>query len=324
MSRLTAFAEFMNAYESYALLGHINPDGDSIGSTAALALILEKMGKRVFVCLPGGIPGLYRNFPCSAAVIPDTNYPFEPEAVVSLDISDEKRMDINYALYMRSAHRAMLDHHETNPGDGDTVLIDGKAAATGELVTELIEEMGQELTREAAMWLYIAMCTDSGRFGFACTRPQTLRMTAKCLEAGIDVDKITTELYRVRSEGRTRLLGAALNRLTLSRDGKICCSFVDTADMASCRAQHDDKEGIVNYLAEIRGVEAGFLAEAQTDGSTKFSLRSKGDFDVAAICRELGGGGHINAAGVTLHEPLAKAMRTVYEAIEKKMSEREA
>ena len=190
-------------------------------------------------------------------------------------------------------------------------MVDGAAAATGELAVELIAELGVELTEEMATWLFIAICTDCGRFGYSSTRAQTMEAAAACLRAGIDLDGVTRELYRTRSEGRTRLLGMALNGLEMDGSGRMCWARLTEDMFRRAGALREDNEGIVNYLLEIRGVQFACLAE-ERGSQTKFSLRSKLPLDVAeAVAVPLGGGGHACAAGVTLNLPLEEALARV-------------
>ena len=311
MPRMTELAKFLRANDDYAVLGHINPDGDAAGSCIALALALRALGKRAFVYLPGGLPKMFRAFHASVEVASDERLPFEPRTGLSVDVSEPERLGAGGAIFARCAHRAMLDHHATNPGFGEVYLVDGEAAASGELAVELIAELGVALTAEMATWLYIAICTDSGRFSFSNTRPETMEAAAACLRAGIDQDGITRELYRTRSEGRTRLLGLALSGLELDADKRMCWTRLTRETFARAGALREDGEGIVNYLLEIRGVQFACLAE-ELEGQTKFSLRSKAPLDVAAeVAVPLGGGGHCRAAGVTLKLPLEEALAAV-------------
>ena len=311
MGRMTELANFLRAHDDYAVFGHISPDGDTAGSCIGIALALQALGKRVEVCLPEGMPEMYKNFACTLEIIPDAKLPFPPKTGLAVDVSELPRLGGNEALYASCEHTATLDHHATNPGFGEVCIVDGGAAATGELAVELIEELGVELTREMATWLYIAISTDSGRFGYTSTRAETMEAGAACLRAGIDVDGIVRELYRTRSEGRTRLLGLVLAGLEMDEKKEMCWARATEQMFRDANALHEDKEGIVNYLVEIRGVRFACLAE-QRGNSTKFSLRSNPPLDVAAdVAVPLGGGGHACAAGITLALPMEEALEKV-------------
>ena len=311
MSRMTELANFLKEHDDYAVLGHISPDGDTAGSCIGLALALQALGKRAAVCLPGGLPEMYKVFDCTVEIVPDAKPSFTPKTAFSVDVSEQARLGNGGGLFASCEHTAMLDHHETNPGFGEVYFIDGDAAATGELAVELIRELGVALSLEMATWCYIAISTDSGRFGYASTRAETMEAGAACLRAGIDVDGIVAELYRTRSEGRTRLLGLVLAGLELDEKKEMCWARATNDMFAQANALREDNEGIVNYLVEMRGVRFACLAEQRGD-ATKFSLRSKPPFDVAEeVAVPLGGGGHACAAGVTLELPMEEALRKV-------------
>lgn len=317
MNRMTELATFLRAHDDYALFGHVNPDGDAAGSCIALALALQKLGKRAFVYLPGGLPEMYAIFDHTVEVTSGENLPFAPQTGFAVDVSEPHRLGDGRALFEACAHRAVLDHHATNPGFGEVCVVDGDAAACGELAVALIRALGVEMDQEMAQWLYIALATDSGRFGYSSTRAETLEAAADCLRAGADVDGITQQLYRTRSEGRTRLLGLVLAGLEMNADRTMCWARLTDDMLSRAHALREDNEGVVNYLLEIRGVQFACLAEERGSSQTKFSLRSKGRVDVAAdVAVPLGGGGHACAAGVTLNLPMEEALQTVLRTAE--------
>lgn len=312
MNRLNDLAAFLKAHDDYAVLGHINPDGDTSGSCIALCLALKALGKRAFVYLPGGLAKMYTCFDCSVEIVSGKEFPYQPKTAFSVDVSDIHRLGDGREIFEACEHRAVIDHHETNIGFGEVCFVDGHAASCGELAVELIRELGVELTAEMATWLYVAICTDCGRFGFSSTRPETMEAAADCLRAGIDVDRIHRELYRTRSEGRTRLLGLVLSGLEMNEEKTMAWARLTDDMLQKAHALREDNEGVVNYLVEIEGVQFACLAEERGENVTKFSLRSKPGFDAAAnVAVPLGGGGHACAAGVTLNMPMEEALETV-------------
>lgn len=314
MNSLNELAAYLKAHDNYAVLGHISPDGDTSGSCIALCLALKALGKRAFVFLPGGLAKMYACFDRGIEIVSGRELPFQPETAFSVDVSEPHRLGDSREIFDSCAHRAMIDHHATNPGFGDVYFVDGYAASCGELAVALIAQLGVELTPEMATWLYVAICTDCGRFGFSSTRPETMEAAADCLRAGIDVDAIHMQLYRTRSEGRTRLLGLVLSGLEMNEEKTMCWARLTDAMLEKAHALREDNEGAVNYLLEIEGVQFACLAEERGSDTTKFSLRSKPPFDVAAnVAVPLGGGGHACAAGVTLNLPMEDALSAVLE-----------
>ena len=318
---IAEIANWLKARDDFALFGHVSPDGDAAGSCIATALMLNALGKRAFVVLPGGLPGMYSGFDCSVNLVKaGEKAPFAPKTAISIDVSERARLGDGEALFASCAESAMLDHHATNPGFGDVYFIDSEAAACGEIIVKLIEAAGCTLTREMAQWLFIAISTDSGHFSFSNTRPETLEAAAKTLKAGIDVSKITEKLYRSRTKARTQLLGVVLSGLQTSADGRMAWAKLTRAMLETTGARREDAEGIVNYLNEIGGVEFACLAE-EREGGTKFSLRAKGELDVAKqVAIPFGGGGHAKAAGCTLELPIDSALESVLKQAEKALN----
>lgn len=316
-------AEWLKAHDDFVVIGHVFPDGDASGSTMAVMMALRALGKRAFVCLPGGMPKMFSRYPQAAeAIRPDEAIPFEPKTAFVLDVSEEKRMGDAAALYNCCKAHAMMDHHGTNPGFGEIWHVDADRIATGELVTELMAELGVELTKDMATWLFIAISTDSGHFRFEGTAPSTMYATAKLIEAGIDLAGISRELWNTRTKSRTHLMGVVLSELEVSSDGKMAWARLTDDMLVRCGAIREDNEGIVNYLLEIEGVEFAALAE-QRGEATKFSLRSKLWLDVAEdVARPFGGGGHSRAAGCTLNLPMEEALNRVLECAQRALEKR--
>ena len=228
---IDALAEWLRAHDDFVLIGHVNADGDATGSCMAVMLALRSMGKRAFVCLPGGIPKMFARYPSAGEVVsPEDALPFAPKAAFALDVSEKPRMAGAEAVFDGCADSAVLDHHATNPGFGDVCVVDGDRIATGELALELIDSLGVKLNREIATWLYIAISTDSGHFSFEGTRSTTMAAAGRLIDAGVDVPRLTRELYHTRSKGRTQLLGVVLAGLEVSGDGKMAWARL-TEDM---------------------------------------------------------------------------------------------
>lgn len=307
-------ASWLKEKDDIALIGHVFPDGDTTGSCLAIWHALRAMGKRAVVCLPGGIANMYKGLPGADEVICcGEDMPFEPKTAFAVDVSEMPRMgEAGVKLFKSCENRAVLDHHSTNTGFGELFVLDGEAAAAGEMVVALIRALGVELTRDMAACLFVAISTDCGNFNYSNTRPETFIAAADCVEAGADVEKITRRLYRTRTKGRTHLLGLVLAGLEVSEDGKMAWARLTKDMLKQANALREDNEGIVNYLLEIEGVIFACLAEEREENVTKFSLRSVAPLDVAGnVAVPLGGGGHDRAAGCTLNMGMEAALEKV-------------
>ena len=304
-------AGWLRERDDFVILGHIHPDGDAAGATLGLWHVLTGMGKRAVVCLPGGMTQIYADLP-GAQAIRDTGValPFVPRTALAVDVSDTGRLgEAGRALFEKCPEQGVIDHHSTNAGFGQVMLLDPRAAAAGELAVEVVEAMHLKLQPEAAWCLFVAISTDTGHFSFSNTRPRTFGAAAACAAAGIDIDAITTRLYRTRSLPRTKLLGLVLADMQISPDGKIAWARLTEAMLEEAHATAADNEGIINYLQEISGVTFAILAQ-QRGSQTKLSLRSRAPMDVArAIALPMGGGGHACASGATVDMPLEQALQ---------------
>lgn len=313
-AKIKAVAQWLREQDDIAILTHISPDGDALGSTLALMHALHAMGKRAFVCNQHTVPDFLRLLPgCEEVVTPDA-LPFPPRAILSVDSAEPKRLGTAAELITENLPIAMIDHHETNTADFETAFVDGEASAAGSMVYEVLSELGAEITKDIATCLYVAISTDTGNFSFSCTTPEALVTVSECLKAGLDIADLSFRLFRMKSAARTRLLGRVLNGIEYLADGKLALLRVTFRDLEACGASSADTDGIVNFGIDTEGAEVAILATEKADG-TKFSLRSRGSLNVAQAVKALGGGGHAQAAGVTLPQQMNEAVPMVLSAV---------
>lgn len=294
-----AIADFIRDNDDIAVITHIRPDGDAYGSALCMLEAIRALGKRAFPACSDPVEEKYTFLPDSGDFANALNLPFQPKAVLTVDVSDVKRMGDFENVFFACENRACLDHHATNPGFGDVSYIDGTAAAAGEMVIEVIRELGLSITADMAVNAYTAISTDTGNFSFSSTTGNTYRCAAVCVDAGADVESLTRTLYRTRSIPKTRLLGYALDRIELYENGLVAAIRLNDAVFEKMGATRADANSIVNYLNEIEGVRVGILADEMKEG-VKFSFRAGVGADVAKIAKQFGGGGHIAAAGATV------------------------
>lgn len=313
LKKTKAIAEWLKSHDDIAIVTHIMPDGDALGSSLALMHALNQMGKRAFVCDRDEVPGHLKMLPGWETVVMPDALPYPPQAVISVDCADEGRMGTAGALMEGDITKAVIDHHETNKTEIVPALVDGEEAASGVLVLDVIRELGTEITPEIALCLYVAISTDTGNFSFSNTTPEALTAVAECLKAGVDVAEMSFQLFRMKSQGRTKLLGRALNGMEYLENGQIALIRLRRSDFAECGAMDSDTEGIVNFGIDTAGAEVAILAVERV-GSTKFSLRTRERVNAAQVAATMGGGGHARAAGVTLQLPLNEAVAQVLAA----------
>lgn len=305
--------------DNFMLCTHVNPDGDAIGSLLAAGRLLERMGKRCTMVSMHGVPDKMRYLAGAERVLtPDQAADMVFDAALAVDVADERRMGDALVLYRKAPVTLQIDHHPTNPGYADHNVIDGSAAATGEMIVALYEALGVPLDKEAADMLYCAINTDTGNFCFNSVRPYTFECMEKLMAAGLDLAENARRLFMTKSCAHAAALGKALSTLTYFAGGRATYMYLSKEDKLACNAKDEDLHGIVNYGLYLDGVEMTFMAD-EVDGGWKYSLRALPGGDVSDIAMMLGGGGHKLAAGCTVNAPLEETACTIMAAMEKKL-----
>ena len=294
--------QWKNALESaqrIALVCHVSPDMDTLGSAVGLRYILENMGKTVAVYAQDVVAPRFMFLEGMSEVrLPDEEV---YDLCVAVDVSDAARMGTAKTVFDRAKATAMIDHHPTTVPFAPAYVLDAKAAATAQILVELCGQFGWEIPEKAAMCLWAGISTDSGNFSFDSVTAQTFRAAAVCVEKGAKPGIITEKLYRTSTEGHVRLMGRVLNGLKLYENGQICLIAYTPDDLADCNADQEDSSGIINAALEIESVK--MVAQLSLrDGCVKVSMRAKAPYDVAAVAKQYGGGGHVRAAGCSLHD----------------------
>lgn len=209
----------------------------------------------------------------------------------------------------------VVDHHMTNEGFGDISLVDSAAAATGEIVYELLGLLGWEIDPDIAMCLHTALVTDTGRFTYSNTTPETLRIAATLLEAGAQPSEIGRHVYEETPFGYLKVSSAALSRAALDEERAVVTSVVTDEDLRQAGIGWGDIDGLIDTLRLAEEADVAALAKVHHDGRVKVSLRSRGATDVGSLAAKMGGGGHRLAAGFTAerdpHELLDEVVRMV-------------
>ncbi len=290
-------AQALGASAEAIVCAHVDPDGDAVGSVLGLSLALESLGIRVQrvtaddLPAPDGyafLPGFERFVAATETDACDT--------FVALDTPQASRLGAAVPLAERCGRLLVLDHHPDAVEFGDTNLLDAHAAAVGQIVWRLLPSMGVTPDAEIATCLYVALVTDTGRFQYSNTTPAALNDGAAMVESGADVAEVYRRLFESRSQEALVLTGRVLSRISLANGGRVAWAWLDATDLAETGAGLEDTENLVDAVRTVSGVDVVFLVKTGADGS-KVSLRAKGSFDVGAVARELGGGGHRAAAG---------------------------
>jgi bifunctional oligoribonuclease and PAP phosphatase NrnA len=282
--------------KTFLIAGHVNPEGDAIGSAVALALALREMGKKAEVINRDPLPRQLA-FLSFEGVFSRRAAVTEPvEVLVVVDCADLKRTGFFEGGPLPIDLLVNIDHHVTNPGFGDVNWVVPEATATGEMIYDLLKEMKIPMTPGIATALYTALLSDTGAFRYANTNEKSLRIGAELIEKGADPALIARGLFEIIRPEKLKLLGDVLTHMELSDDKKVAWVEVTQAQMEKTNTIEADTEDFIDYPRLIRGVEAAVFFREVTPRQFKISLRSEGKVDVSALAQQWGGGGHRNAA----------------------------
>lgn len=283
------------------VLCHARPDGDALGSLAALARSAAGAGKTVHSLVPDAVPERYEFlFPDGLPLGPDAFAALarRAEAVVVLDTSALAQLDgLGDVLREVREKVIVIDHHATADDVGGVYWQDTSAAAAGVMVGELIEALGWPLDDRTAESLVTALVTDTGWLRFANTDARCLRAVARWGDGRVRMDKLYQRLYQCDRLERLRLLTRVLEGLELHSDGRLAVMAVRADDFVRTGARPDETENLVNEALRMGSVETALLLVEQP-GVVRVSLRSRDAVDVAAVAGQFGGGGHPRAAGL--------------------------
>ncbi len=319
MSRETELAEAaaaIAAADSLSLACHVGPDGDALGSMMGLALAARDAGKAVVTSFgsPFLIPDNLSFLPTHGLVAPG-EVPDEPEVMVVLDAGSADRLGELAHNAKNAGTLIVLDHHVTNEGFGDIAVVDGQAAATAELVIELLEILDWPMTEEIATCLMTAIVTDTGRFQYSATKPSTFRAAADLVTAGADTDFIGQQVYEQAPFGYLHAAGAAMSRAKLNAEAGVVSTVLTAEDLDAAGIDWGDVDNLINTIRLAVEADVAVLAKVHEDDRVKLSLRSRGETDVGAIAAAFGGGGHRLASGATVSMTAEDAIEAVVEKV---------
>lgn len=282
---------------SVAILGHISEDADSIGSSLAMKRALEKLGKRAVIYYSAKLEHRLSFIDADGVYFDTTAEKFD--LCLCLDCGDYGRLGKRSAIFEAAEHTASIDHHVTNTNFAEANYVVADAAATGEILYGVIGALGVELDKEIAEYLFIAIASDSGSFKYSNVSPQTMRITAKLLEQGIDNAYISRLLFDTETETAMHFKGYIMSRVRTYFGGKLAMISVTKAEFEQFGIDERDTGDIVNIARMIEGAELA-VSVRETEERIKLSFRSNGKHDVGALALKFGGGGHAMASGASL------------------------
>ncbi|HEX2239777.1 MAG TPA: bifunctional oligoribonuclease/PAP phosphatase NrnA [Actinomycetota bacterium] len=282
-----------------ALACHINPDGDALGSLLGAALGLRQLGKRVYPtwgAAPVKIPFGYSFLPGAAMLVQPDKLPIA-DTFLALDCGAGDRLGAVETQARACRTLINVDHHPGNDEFGQLNIVVTTASSTSELVAWLLRDLGVQLDRDIATCLYAGIVTDTGRFQYANSTPDTLRLAADLLACGVDAPAIAQEVFESSPFGYLKLVGHVLERAKLFEGERFVYSWITLSDLEETGVAMDETEKLIDLIRSTRAADVAALFKQQPDGAYRVSMRSKGPRSVGAIARKHGGGGHELAAG---------------------------
>ncbi len=302
---LAAIAEVLVSAQEVLIFPHILMDGDAMGSAVALCAALRNLGKDAWIVVEDKIP--------EYLAFMDRGYTLDikewgqlerrtHEVCLCIDCNDVSRFPKRADLFRQGTTKICIDHHVTDSAVGDISYIDPEAAATGEIVFDLLLEMGVLVTKEIAGAIFAAITTDTGKFQYSNTTAHSHEVVIALYDSGFNATRVSNELYENQRPERMKLHGALMEEMEIFADGAGVIAVLTQDMLRRCGALMEDSEGAIGNLRSIHGVEIAVLLKETEEGEIKASFRSKNRGDVAAICRKFHGGGHLRAAGCTLRD----------------------
>ncbi len=300
-------AEKLMGSDNFLITAHVNPDGDAVGSTLALAAFLRGRGKKAEVWIDDKLPKNLTFLPGYSDIIrPEEGRKTNAKLLVILDTTVDRIGAVADAA--KGLPVLNIDHHISNEGTVD-FLYNDRRAATAEMIFEIIDHLGGDFPEEIAIPLYTGLATDTGFFKYSNTRPETMMAAARLLKAGVRPEKVS-EALEEKPEALVRGQAAALQTMELSYGGRVAGLYLDRELATSL----ETTDGFIDFVRIIEGVDVAVLIKCMDENFCRVSLRSKGA-DVSKVAVKFGGGGHIRAVGFSVKKPLAEAKKEVLEAL---------
>ena len=303
-------AGFLLSYDNFAILTHRLPDGDTIGSAAALCRGLRMLGKTAYILEPPESAGY-----CDFLLAGLTEAEVRPgDTLVAVDVAEKHMLPKAFAEFAdRIALR--IDHHAAGTPYASEELVDGASASCAELVWDVLAILGLTMDQKIAEAVYVGISTDTGCFRFANTTVHTFMTAAVCTQAGADIATMNRFLFENNSLAKLRLQSWMTEHMELFGNGELALVAIPRAVEELLEVTEADLGNISNFARSIEGVCMAATLRQTKDGRTKISVRGIPGYDAAAVCAKFGGGGHKGAAGATTSLPLEEAAKAVKAAM---------
>ncbi len=308
-------AAVIEAGKRFLLAAHINPDGDAIGSSLALALALEKMGKDVVVYNRDTVPFQFAGMASAGRIVNTLEGEAPFDAAFVLDCAELERVGVGFFDMVNTDIWVNIDHHLTNKTFADYSVIDSSACSTGYLVYQLLKVLEIEIDLDIAENIYTTILFDTGSFHYSNATSEAFSAAGDMIALGVSAWGVANKVFENQPQGRVQLLSHVLNTLKLEGSGEIASVMVTKEMMKETGTGPEATDGFVNYPRSIEGVKVAFLIRETGKDEYKISYRSKGLVNVAEAAQTFGGGGHRNAAGCVINGDIASVSSKAVDAL---------
>ena len=303
-------AEFLLKNDNYAILTHRRPDGDTLGSSAALCRILRNMGKTAHLIRNAEISDrfawLHEGLTKEEAGETDT--------LITVDVASPGMLPADFQKYLdRIALR--IDHHASATSFTENELVDSSMGACAEIIFDLLQELWQEFDPAIADAIYVGTSTDTGCFRFANTTSHTFVTAAACAAAGARVYELNQTLFETNTLGRLKIQSWIVEHMDIFAEGKLAVVAIPKAVEEAIGVTEDDMDNISSFPRTISGVCMAATLRENKDGEVKLSVRAIPGYDATIVTGKFGGGGHKGAAGASMKLSLEEAAKAVKAAM---------
>lgn len=302
--------------KTVGIAGHINPDGDCVGSCLAMYNYIKEYFPQIDVNLYlEPIPNIFKFMKRSEEIKNECDDEQVFDLFIALDCGDESRLGESRKYLEAAKHTICIDHHISNKSYGEHNYVVPEASSACELVFDLISY--DRITKEIAECLYTGMVHDTGVFRYSCTSRKTMEVAGKLMELGINYPKIVDETFFTKTYNQNQIFGLALLKSKLHLDGRMISCIITKQEMDQYGVLAKHLDGIASQILNTKDVETSALFYELEEGVFKVSMRSKEIVDVSAIAVKYGGGGHVRAAGFSMEGDPEKNLEIVIQEVEK-------
>ncbi|MDD3089487.1 MAG: bifunctional oligoribonuclease/PAP phosphatase NrnA [Candidatus Omnitrophica bacterium] len=312
MKGLTRAKRVIDKAKNIVVAGHLNPDGDSIGSMLSLGIGLENLGKKVHMISPDGVPKKYRELPGADRIV--RHYYGKADLAISVDVSTRAMLGSASLAFDKAGAVLEIDHHRVRAGFGDHSLIDADAAAVGEMVYLLLKSMKADITLDIAQNILTSIIVETSSFRLPNLSPMTFKISAELIEKGVDFYKLVDTVFWSYSKEAAQLAGICLARARFLENGQLAWSVVRRKDFERTGGKDEDVDPVADQIRAIKDVRMVLFFREKDKDHMRVSLRSKNSINVARLAEKYGGGGHCDVAGCLIPNKASVMRRMLREA----------